>query len=60
MLDPRIDELAKEIERFKKAILAIADYLEGIAWRVSTQEERDAGIMIHDKIKEIIEGKKEA
>ena len=54
MLDPRIKSNAEEIQKIKKAILILAGNLDGVAWRVSTDEERRAGIEIYDKIQELI------
>ena len=54
MLDPRIEALSEEIEKVKKALLILAGNLEGVAWRVSSTEERNAGIEISNKIRKII------
>lgn len=60
MLDPRIEYLAEQIENLKKAILVLAGNLDGVTWRVSSNEERNAGVEIYEKIMQIIQCKKEA
>lgn len=60
MLDPRIENLFKEIEKLKLAMLVLAGNLDGVSWRVATEEERRAGVEIYGKIREIIQPEKEA
>ena len=55
MLDPRIEDNAKKINKLKKAILILTGNVDGIAWRVSSEEERKAGMDIYNKIKELLE-----
>ena len=45
----------EDIEKHKKAIMRLAGYLSALAWRVSTPEERNAGIAIQKEIAEILE-----
>jgi len=59
MLDPRIDGNAEEIKKIKKVILILAGNLDGVAWRVATDEEKKAGIEIYDRIQKTLT-KKEA
>ena len=54
MLDPRIESNAEEIKKIKDAIIILANNLDGIAWRVSTEEERRAGIAIAEKIRKLL------
>ena len=54
MLDPRVETNAEEIKKIKEAILILVGNLDGIAWRVSTDEERKAGIEIYDKIQKLL------
>ena len=54
MLDPRIEDAFKEIEAIKKAILILASNLDGVTWRVSTDEEREAGIDLFERINGIV------
>lgn len=53
-LDPRIEDLFEEIKKIKKAISVLAMNIDGITWRVATDEERNADIEIYDKIMEIL------
>jgi len=55
-LDPRVEDNAKKIKQLKEAILALADSLDGIAWRVSSEEERK-GIQIASEIRVMLKEK---
>jgi len=59
LLDPRVEANAEEIKKIKKVILILAGNLDGVAWRVSTDEEKKAGIEIYDRIQKTLT-KKEA
>lgn len=45
----------EEIVQIKEAILVLASYTEGIAWRVSTHEEKKAGMTILKEIRKILD-----
>jgi len=53
MVDPRIEDNAKDIKKNKEAILQLATILDGVAWRTSTHEER-AGLNIVAEIRAIL------
>lgn len=59
MPDPRVQDNAEEIKKLKKAILILAGSLDGVIWRVSTEEERKAEIRtgrdISKEIQELLE-----
>ena len=59
MLDPRIESLAERIKNLEEAISVLAALVDGVAWRVSSEEERRAGIEIHNRIKKILSAKEE-
>jgi len=54
LLDPRVEANAEEIKKLKKAILILAGNLDGVSWRVSTEEERKAGVEIYDRIQKTL------
>lgn len=53
MVDPRIEDNAKEIKKNKEAILRLAAILDGVAWRTSSPVER-AGLNIVAEIRAIL------
>jgi len=53
VLDPRIDDNAEKIKQLEKAIRILARILDGVAFRVSSDEEK-AGIDVLDRIDEIL------
>ena len=55
-LDPRIDDLSKEVRKVKRAIKLLTRYVDSALWRVSSGEERLAGIFVREEIKRILEG----
>lgn len=55
MVDPRIEHIAKKVDALTEAILVLANYIDGLAWRAATPEERDASITIHAEIRKILE-----
>jgi len=50
--------MTEEIEALKEAILVLANYVDGLAWRVSTREERIARTDIHSEIRRLLEVEK--
>lgn len=56
MLDPRIDDLFEEVKKLKEAIMAIANTLQCVAYRVSSDEEKK-GLDIPKEIRGILEKK---
>ena len=56
-LDPRIDDLFEEVKRLKKAIERLTYYVDAAIWRVSSDEERTAGIALREEMREILEPK---
>lgn len=55
MLDPRTEDNAEKIKALKEAILVLANYLDSVVWRTSSEPER-TGINIHAEIRKILEG----
>lgn len=43
------------LEPLEQAVLRLAELLDGIAWRVATEEERKAGVKILEEIREILD-----
>jgi len=56
-LDPRVQDNAENIKQLKEAVLALAAYLDGVVWRVTTEEEKKAGTDILSEIREKLEEK---
>ena len=54
-LDPRIEDLFQQIDKIKKAILILAGNLDGVLWRVSTEQERKTPLEISERIREMLE-----
>ena len=62
MLDPRVQDnaekikaLQSKIKKLETAVWILTNNLDGITWRVSSEEERRAGIGIADKIEKLLE-----
>ena len=46
--------MSEEINEIKEALLVLAKYVDGIAWRVTKGEERE-GIKILEEIREMLD-----
>jgi len=55
VLDPRIEDNIERIKELKEAVKRLADYVDSLAWRVGSPEERDAGITIAGEIRKLLE-----
>ena len=53
-LDPRIDDVFKELERHKKAIEVLTNYIDAAIWRVEQGKNKTfPGTSLKRKIKDI-------
>ena len=51
MLDPRVEDNAKKIKAIEEILLILAGNLDGVAWRIASEEERRVGIEISETIR---------
>jgi hypothetical protein len=55
LLDPRVEDNAKKVKKLEEAIIALANHVEGITWRVATSEEKHSSGFIAEEILKILE-----
>ena len=47
--------MPRDVEQLKKAIVQLANIIDGLAWRAATKEEREKGITVAEEIEAILE-----